>query len=128
MIRPYRNEDLEGLLSTWEASSRRAHPFLSEAFLAAERENIPRLYLPNAETWVAEAEGRVIGFVALLGNEVGALFVHPSRHRQGIGGQLLNKARELRGELEVEVFKANSIGCAFYDKCGFTQIDEKVHD
>jgi len=128
MIRQYRDQDLEDLLSAWAAASEIAHPFLTQEFLDLERKNIPNLYLPNAETWVCEDEGRVVGFVALLGNELGAIFVHPSHQRRGVGWQLMDKAKELRGELVVEVFKANTMGRAFYVKYGFEIIAEKVHE
>lgn len=128
MIRKYNEQDLDGLLAAWAAASEISHPFLTSEFLASERENIPNVYLPNAETWVFEDGGRVVGFVSLLGNEVGAIFVHPSHGRQGIGRGLMSKARELRGELEVEVFVANAIGRAFYEKCGFEPVLQKVHD
>lgn len=128
MIRKYQDRDLDDLLAAWALASEVAHPFLTQEFLDLERENIPNLYLPNAETWVFEDEGRVVGFVALLGNDVGAIFVHPNQQRRGVGRQLMDKARELRGELVVEVFKANSIGRAFYAKYGFETIAEKVHE
>jgi putative acetyltransferase len=63
-----------------------------------------------------------------MGNEVGAIFVHPSHHGQGVGCGLMDKARELRGELEVEVFTDNTIGRAFYDSYGFEFLEEKVHE
>ncbi len=128
MIRKYRDQDLDDLLAAWASASAIAHPFLAQDFLDLERENIPNLYLPNAETWVFEDEGRVVGFVALLGNEVGAIFVHPDQQRRGVGRQLMDKAKELRGELVVEVFKANSSGRAFYSKYGFEVVAEKVHE
>ena len=128
MIRKYNEQDLDELLAAWEAASEVAHPFLTKEFLASERKNIPSLYLPNAETWVFEADGRVVGFIALIGNEVGAIFVQPSHHGEGIGRGLMDKAREVRDELEVEVFKANMIGRAFYAKYGFEPVEEKVHD
>lgn len=55
MIRPYEAADLEDLLQTWAAASRTAHPFLSKELRASERENIPKVYLPMAATWVYEA-------------------------------------------------------------------------
>jgi putative acetyltransferase len=128
MIRPYCDKDLDQLLSAWAAASALAHPFLSAEFVNQERENIPNLYLPNSETWICERGGRVDGFVALLGNEVGALFVHPDHHRQGIGRGLMDKAAELRGDLEVEVFAANEIGRAFYDRYGFRFLDRTRHE
>jgi len=127
-IREYRSEDLESVLTAWESASRVAHPFLSEAFLDQERYNIPNVYLPNAETWVAERAGQVIGFIALIGNEVGAIFVLSEFHGTGAGQALMDKAQELRGELEVEVFKANTIGRNFYDRYGFKLLREGVHE
>ncbi|MEM8672864.1 MAG: GNAT family N-acetyltransferase [Cyanobacteria bacterium P01_G01_bin.67] len=127
-IRQYTDDDLKAVISSWENASKVAHPFLSEDFLAQERINIAELYLPNAETWVADLDGKVIGFIALIGNEVGAIFLQPSYHGRGIGKALMDKAQELRGSLEVEVFTKNSIGRKFYSNYGFEKIEEKVHD
>ena len=96
-------------------------------FLAQERHNIPNLYLPNAQTWVALDKKRVIGFIALIGNEVGALFVDPEFHGQGFGRALMNKARSIHVTLEVDVFKENNIGRDFYHRYGFNVQAEKVH-
>ena len=128
MIRKYRIQDLEDLLSAWAAASEVAHPFVIREFLASERENIPKVYLPKAETWVSEIDGSVVGFVSLLGSEVGALFVHPDYHRRGIGRSLMDKAREQRGDLEVDVFTANKIGRSFYAKYGFQPVEKKVDE
>jgi putative acetyltransferase len=128
MIRRYRPADLEELLGVWAAASVVAHPFLDEGFLERERRRIPELYLPQAETWVSEEGGHVIGFLALLKNEVGALFVDPRFHRLGIGRALLDQARAARGALEVEVFRENAIGRAFYRRYGFVPIQEKTHE
>ena len=128
MIRKYRAEDLEDLLTAWESASVLAHPFLSEEFLAAERNNIANVYLPHAETWVWESDGPVVGFLSLIDNEIGGLFVDPKYHRLGIGRALLDHARQLRDNLEVEVFKENVIGRKFYAKYGFVPMHEKVHD
>lgn len=126
-VRKYTVLDLQEVLSTWENASNLAHPFLSTDFQDQVRDDIPKLYLPNAETWVAEIDSNVVGFIALLGNEVGALFVQPTFHGKGIGKTLMDKAVELYGQLELEVFKANSIGRKFYAKYGFEDVSEEVH-
>ncbi len=128
MIRPYDDPDLQQLLETWAAASAIAHPFLTAEFIAQERENIPNIYLPNAETWVFEQEEQVVGFVALIGNEVGAIFVHPDYQRAGIGSSLMGKAKSIRTELEVQVFVANKIGRAFYAGYGFQLVEELFHE
>lgn len=128
MIRQYKESDLDGVLSAWEAASKIAHPFLSEAFQAQVRSDIPALYLPNAETWVVEADDQVVGFIALIGNEVGAIFLQPAYQGQKLGKLMMDKAHELRGDLEVEVFEKNAIGRSFYEKYGFRVMEKKIHE
>jgi len=129
MIRLYERRDLDQLLEVWAAASALAHPFLTDEFLASERANIASSYLDVAETWVFELDGQLVGFVALVGaNEVGTIFVDPRRQRAGIGTALMNHARSLRGDLEVEVFVENPIGRAFYERCGFREIGRKHHE
>ena len=128
MIREYQQADLDDLLDTWEAASAVAHDFLEEKFLQQERHNIPNLYLPNAETWVWEVGESVVGFIALIGNEVGAIFVDPAHHGTGAGRALMDKARSLRGELELEVFERNTLGRRFYEAYGFELMHKKVHE
>ena len=86
------------------------------------------VYMPNTDTWVIEVEGSVAGFIALMGNEVGALFLQPKYHGRGAGKALMDKAQELHGDLEVEVFKQNSIGRKFYSQYGFEYLEEKLHE
>ncbi|QDU53870.1 GNAT family N-acetyltransferase [Aeoliella mucimassa] len=127
-IRPYERRDLEGVLSSWENAARLAHPFLEEDFLVQERKNLPEVYLPNADTWVADIDGEVVGFIALIGNQIGGLFLQPSYHNRGIGRALVDKAVELHGSLEVEVFSENVVGRRFYASYGFTETEEKTHE
>ena len=127
-IRQYKVSDLEGVLNSWEVATRLAHPFMTDEFIAQERANVAEIYMPNTDTWVAELEGEVKGFIALMGNEVGAIFLQPNCHGQGIGKALMDKAQQIHGNLEVEVFKVNNIGRNFYSKYGFEQLEEKPHE
>ena len=128
MIRPYRPADLEDVLKVWASASAVAHPFLSAEFQEKERHNIANVHLPKAETWVWESDGSVVGFIALLGDEVGAIFLDPRFHGAGIGRAMMDHARDLHQELEVEVFTENAIGRAFYARYGFKLMQKKVHD
>jgi putative acetyltransferase len=127
-IRQYRESDLEAVLSSWEVATRLAHKFMTDDFIAQERKNTTEIYLPNTDTWVAEIDGEVVGFIALMGNEVGAIFLQPACHGKGVGKALMDKARELHGNLEVEVFKENTIGRKFYSRYGFSHLEEKLHE
>ena len=128
MIRPYKSADRDRLLDIWYRASRLAHPFLDENFMSSERRLIATKHLPSAETWVYVLDEEIVGFVALVGNEVGGLFVDPDFHRKGIGAALVDHALARRGQLEVEVFLENVIGRKFYDRYGFRMVKELVHD
>lgn len=127
MIRLYQDSDIEDVIEVWYQASLVAHPFLSESFLEREERMIRHVFLPDAQTWVHEKEHKLVGFISLLGNEVGAIFVHPSMHRQGIGKELMDKACSIHDSVELDVFKANSIGRAFYSKYGFEPIKVFTH-
>ncbi|MDO6692655.1 GNAT family N-acetyltransferase [Aliiglaciecola sp. 3_MG-2023] len=126
-IRQYMASDLTPVLDIWEVATKLAHSFMTEEFIANERQNIAEIYMPNTNTWVAEIDHKVQGFIALMNNEVGALFVQPTFHGKGIGKALMDKAQEMHNELEVEVFKKNVIGRKFYSQYGFVHLEEKWH-
>lgn len=130
MIRKYRQSDLNEVLDAWYSASQVAHPFLDDAFLAHEREMIASVYLPSpdSETWVYEEDGVVVGFISMLGNEVGGLFVHADHQRQGIGGKLMDFAVERKGSLTLEVFEENKIGRRFYRQYGFVKVGEVMDE
>ena len=128
MIRPYQDTDLSEVLEAWYSASLLGHPFLDEAFFERERNQIRDVYLPNAETWVFEQNGVVVGFVALMGNEVGGLFVDTDYHGKGIGRALMDHVKSIRDVLELLVFEDNKVGRAFYEKYGFRQVGEEIHE
>ncbi len=121
-LRPFREEDIDGVLRSWERATRLAHPFMSDEFLATQRKAIREIYIPNTITDVALADREVVGFISVMGNEIGAIFVDPACHGMKIGFRLMNLAAARHDELEVEVFEKNAAGRAFYDRYGFSEI------
>jgi putative acetyltransferase len=128
MIREYVDKDCEGVIEAWHAASLVATPFLSDKFMSEERGNIRTNWLPLAETWVSEVDDTVAGFISLIGNEVGAIFVHPDYQGRGIGRELMDHAVSLRDELFLDVFEENNIGRRFYDRYGFQFENKHLHD
>jgi putative acetyltransferase len=128
VIRPYTPEDREAVLDVWYASAQVAHPFWPPERFDHERRAIAEEFLPRAETHVFERAGTVVGFISLLGAEVGGLFVTPRHHREGIGRALMDTARATREHLELDVFAANVSGRAFYERYGFRVVGERVDE
>lgn len=128
MIRDLGNGDIEPLLGVWYQASLVGHSFLSAEFLERERVEIAERWLPLAETIVFELDGRLAGFLSLVANEVGALFVDPDLYGRGIGRALMDEARVRRPFLELSVFEANEIGRRFYEAYGFELVARRMEE
>ena len=127
MIRKRKEKDNGKIMNVWFKASSLAHPFLETSFVEKVKKDMKEIYIPNTETWVYEKNNAVIGFISMLDNEIGGLFVMPNHHSKGIGTQLVTFVKGFHDELEVEVFEKNFIGRAFYDKYGFIQIKKYTH-
>lgn len=120
-IRAYDADDCDAVLAIWMAASRVGHPFLSEDDLLRHHAMVREIYLPQAETWLALDGGRPIGFIGLMGQSIGGLFVSPEGHGRGYARALVLHAALLKGNLDVEVFADNPIAPGFYRHVGFVE-------
>ncbi|MBY8606042.1 MAG: GNAT family N-acetyltransferase [Burkholderia sp.] len=127
-IRAYEASDLHTLSAIWFDASLLAHPFLGEARLREQRTLIEKVYLPDAETWVACRAGEPVGFIGLLDASIGGLFVAPAMHGHGIGRALVEHALALKGTLDLEVYADNLDARAFYARLGFDEISRRDED
>ena len=83
--------------------------------------HLPPAQIANGQVIVAEFGGEVVGFAAVVGNELDGLFVEPEMWGGGIGRALLDAAAHqarLRG-LSLTVL-ANPSARGFYESCGFS--------
>lgn len=128
MIREYTTSDTDALIGIWDKANALAHPFLTADFVAFVKDAMRTMYLPNAETWVLEEHGNPIGFIAMIGNEIGGLFLDPDHHGHGYGRAMVDHVVRLKGPLRVEVFKDNKIGRPFYERYGFEFVEEYLHE
>jgi len=128
MIRKHKEQDLKQIINIWDCSSKLAHPFLTASFVEKVKSDMTTIYIPDSETWVYEIDHSIVGFISMLDNEIGGLFVLPNNHSKGIGTKLVNFIKKKHVELEVEVFEENNIGRAFYNKYGFKKIKKYTHE
>lgn len=128
MIRKHRSDDTDAVVDVWRSASALAHPFLPQEFIEQEADNVRNVYMKYAETWVTEIDGVVIGFIAMIDNEIGGLFLDPEYHRRGFGRAMVDKAVLMKGSLTVEVFTQNIGGRKFYSAYGFRGSEEYLHE
>ena len=119
-IRPARIEEREALEDLQRRASL-ANEDDREALLAfPDAIDLPASQLERGEVFVAEQDGSILGFAALVGGEIDGLFVEPELWRLGIGRALVEAAvhEARRKGLSVTVV-ANAAARIFYEKCGF---------
>lgn len=127
MIRQFETTDTDIIVSVWRAASAVAHPFLPADFIESEADALRNLYLKHAKTRVLVQDNQVVGFAALIGDELAGLFLHPTCHGQGLGRALVDDALKDRDHLDVEVFENNKIGRRFYARYGFRETGRSLH-
>lgn len=120
-IRRYEPADLNEMARIWLEASRVGHPFLDAAVLQRQFELVRDIYLPQAETWVAYDGTAPVGFIGLLDNFIGGLFVDPVKHGTGAGRALVEHAAALKGPLNVDVYALNVAALGFYRRLGFIE-------
>ena len=77
----------------------------------------------NNDLWVAEADGRMAGFLAIAGDFVDQLFVHPDFQRRGLAGICSTMPNISRLSIFfLYTFQVNTNGRAFYEKNGFVAV------
>ena len=118
LARPEEHDELEEL-------QRRASlelPEYREQLLAnPDAIHLPPGQIANGQVIVAEMDGEVAGFAAVVGGELDGLFVEPDMRGGGIGRALVDAAtHEARKRgLALKVI-ANPRARRFYEHCGFS--------
>ena len=78
----------------------------------------------DSEGWVAERDGRVVGYLVLTGDWVDDLFLAPGATGQGLGAALLDLAKAQRPVgLCLWVFETNHGARRFYRRHGFVELE-----
>ena len=85
-------------------------------------------YLPDSETYLAISDGMIIGFVAMVGNYLAALFIACKMQGNGTGKKLLNFIKENRSSIQLKAYKNNARAVEFYRNQGFNVIAEDKDD
>jgi putative acetyltransferase len=123
IIRLYKPEDFEDITRLWFEAETVAMPKLMQRMghtLVDAREYFSRAVVAEDQIWVYERNGVPLGFLAIQGEFIDRLYVDPAYHRQGIGGALLKKARQLLPKhMWLYTHIANKMARAFYEKNGF---------
>jgi GNAT superfamily N-acetyltransferase len=80
--------------------------------------------LRKTETWVAELDGAVVGYLSLGDGWIEHLYVAPGHTGSGIGSRLIELAKERQpAGLQLWTFQVNAGARRFYERHGFTEVE-----
>jgi putative acetyltransferase len=125
-IRKLETKDIESTVELWYKTSVIAHSFISTAYWRKNKEAMTTIYLPNSETFVSVENERIVGFIAMSGNYLAAIFVDNESQGKGIGKTLLNFIKEKRSTIQLKVFKKNIQSIEFYKSQNFNIVSENI--
>ncbi|MDX8518766.1 GNAT family N-acetyltransferase [Mesorhizobium dulcispinae] len=77
------------------------------------------IVLPKQQVTVAEAGGRIVGFIAVSDGWVEQLYLDPAWTGKGIGSRLLSQATAGLPSIKLHCFQANTGARRFYERHGF---------
>jgi GNAT superfamily N-acetyltransferase len=87
---------------------------------------LPAEQIADGQVLVAELEGRIAGFAAVISGELDGLFVEPDHWKRGVGAALVEAAaHQARMQGLSLTVTANPTARLFYEKCGFTVEGER---
>lgn len=116
--------DAEAITEVMTASRNVALPYLPNLHSREKIQHwIEATVLNNSTVWIAEVNNKTVGFLALAGDELDHLYVHPDFWSKGIGSQLLALAKEQSPKLKLFTFQRNDRSRKFYEHHGFKLIE-----
>ena len=129
MIRRATPDDAEAIarvhVATWQFAYADIVPaeLLGSRSLDVRVSQWKRLLDEGGAVWVAETEGRVVGFVCVEKDELLAMYVDPIAQGAGIGSALLAEA-EQAGARRLTVLTDNGHARTFYEARSWTDAGE----
>lgn len=124
VLRPGSGADLPAIAEVYLAARAVARMPAGIHPPAAVRDWVAGWDLSTRDVWVAETEGRVVGFANLTPTWLDGLYVDPGAQRHGIGSTLLETAKSLRPDgFGLWVFEVNEPARAFYSSHGFVTLE-----
>ena len=121
LIRRATIEDAADVATVYIASQRGAADHIPIVHTDAEiRAWVVDHMVPERETWVAAADGRIVAVMVLDGEMVDQMYVSPENQRRGVGDAMLAHAKRLRpAGLRLWAFHRNAPARRFYEDRGF---------
>jgi putative acetyltransferase len=129
MISKANSSDINYIMEIWKDSTIKAHNFIEREYWETNYDVVKDVYLPIAETFVYEANNKIIGFISIINNDfIGALFVDSNMQGKGIGSKLIDFVKDRYDKLSLAVYKDNINAVNFYKNKRFKIVKEQINE
>ena len=118
MIRELQKADINKVADIWLDTNVKAHSFIPAQYWKSNFNLVKELLL-QATVYVYEDNQEIQGFIGLNDEYIEGIFVSDEAQSQGIGKILLNRAKEKRNKLLLNVYQKNTKAIPFYQREGF---------
>ncbi len=125
MIRKFEKNDINTIMEIWENENIRTHNFIEKEYWKNNYKYVKDI-LPNADIYVYVLGEQIVGFVGLNNNYIEGIFVDINNQHNGIGTSLLDKIKEDKENLTLNVYKKNANAIKFYEKNNFIITSENI--
>jgi chorismate mutase/ribosomal protein S18 acetylase RimI-like enzyme len=126
ILRPAAREDLPGVAELYVRVRDAAFPAMPRGLHPPHEVHayVTGWDLAQREVWLAERDGLLIGYAVLHDDWLDSLYVAPEAAGQGVGGALLDLAKQRRpGGFCLWVFESNAPARRFYEHQGLVGLE-----
>ena len=125
MIRKFEKKDINAVMEIWKNENIRAHNFIAKEYWKDNYEYVKDI-LPKADIYVYILDEKIVGFVGVNNNYIEGIFIDINDQHSGIGTSLLDKIKERKDNLILNVYKKNKNAIKFYEKNNFIITSENI--
>ena len=127
MIRKMKQEELNEVMNIWLETNIKAHNFIPQKYWEDNFELVKKL-ISQAEIYIYEKNKNILGFIGMSSNYIAGIFVKEEEQSKGIGKELLNFVKDIKKELNLNVYEKNIKAVNFYKRENFHIINEGIDE
>ena len=127
MIRKFSENDLDSVMEIWLKANLDAHRFIPKEYWERNFDAVKEMIV-QAEIYVYENEitHKICGFAGLTDNYLAGILVEENSRSRGVGKMLLDRIKQIKSEINLNVYKKNVRAVSFYLREKFAIMSEGV--
>ena len=116
------------LVEIWRSAVDATHDFLADDHRAEIEARLASEYFPHVRLFVADMDGRPVGFAGIAGEKLEMLFIDAAQRSRGVGSALLACVVDEHAVTSVDVNEQNTQAVDFYFRRGFVLVGRSELD